>query len=145
MKDKIIFMALLLAALLPGILAVAVPSAQAAPAAAVAQAASSMHHFGKASADSQRRTCDERYAYSDGVKGLANIPYARARWTHNTCTWYLQTRVKYDTDCRSALSGAVKAINLNAEADGVAGKPFCSAWIRFHAGGEPWGSWHKMG
>lgn len=149
MRDKLIFVALLLAALLPGILAFSVPSASAAPAAHSISASPTVTHAkakGTGVAPS-KRTCDERYAYSTGYKGiLSNIPYAKAEWTHNTCTWYLQTKVKYTTSCKNApYSGQVKAIGLWAESDGTSGTVWCSGWVRFHAGGEPWGPWHKMG
>ena len=122
--------------------------ALAAPALASAAAPAMHYHARAASATApgtdSRRTCDERYKYSDGLEGILQHPFVKAAWTHNTCTWYLQTKVKYTTSCvNSTPSGAVKAINLWAEADGT-GHVYCSAWIRFHAGGEPWGSWHKL-
>lgn len=148
MRNKLIFVALLLAALMPAVLAFSVPSASAAPAAHSVSASSTGTHArakGTGVAPS-KRTCDERYVYSTGIRGiLSNIPYAKAKWTHNTCTWYLQTKVKYTTSCINApYSGIVKKVDLWAESDGT-GHIWCSGWVRFHAGGEPWGSWHKMG
>ena len=147
MKDRLILVLLVLAALMPAVLAFSVPSASAAPAATASQHAAPAFHATAPAATGQHRTCDERYTYSTGYRGiLSNIPYASATWTHNTCTWYLQTKVKYTTSCKNApYSGPVKGIGVTATSSGTANTVWCSGWVRFHAGGEPWGSWHKMG
>ena len=92
--------------------------------------------------------CSRPYSYSDGVKGIALVPFAKAEWTGdpNRCGTYMQVSVESGTSCTRFKSGVVSGNFVWDEADGYAGTPYCSAWIRFkcHATSCIWGAWQRL-
>lgn len=146
MRDKLIFIALLLAALLPGILAFAVPSASAETARPSATAST---HARTAVISSRR--CTFHLKWSNGEKGIVLHPFGKAEFDGVTCNNVLQTVIRVKNgptgSCyRAPASPATNKRSTWVESDGPSSTLYCDQWYRTrcNASGCQWHKYQKL-